>query len=379
MKIVLTGGGSGGHFYPIIAVAQSINDIVAKEKLADVEMFYLSNEPYNEGLLFDNNITFKKIPAGKRRLYFSPLNFLDFFKTLWGILVAIGTLFRIYPDVIFAKGGFATFPTLMASRILRIPVVIHESDTVPGRVNKWAGKFAVRIATGFPETLESYQKYAEKVAYVGNPVRKELQHPVPDGAYEFLKLEENVPVVLVLGGSQGSELINDNLMDALPELIERFQIIHQAGQAKVEQVQEMSHAELLNNPKKDRYKMFPYLNTLALRMAAGAASVVISRGGAGAISEIASWGVPSIIIPITDSNGDHQRKNSFSYARAGACSVIEEKNLTQHIIISEVSRLLDNPTLRATMTESAKKFSRPDASLKIAQEIVRIGLSHENK
>ena len=378
MKIVLTGGGTGGHFYPIIAVAQEINNIISTDKLAGVEMFYISTEAYNEGVLFDNNIVFKKVPAGKRRRYFSILNVIDIFKTIWGILVAISVLFKIYPDVVFAKGGFASFPTLLAARILRIPVIIHESDTVPGRVNKWAGKFAIRIATGFPETLEGYRKYADKVAYTGNPVRKELQHPVPEGAHEFLKLDKNIPVILVLGGSQGAEVINDNLMDALPGLVERFQIIHQTGESKLEAVKEMSRATLLNNKKKDRYKMFPYLNTLALRMAAGASDIVISRAGAGAISEISSCGVPSIIIPITDSNGDHQRKNAFSYARTGSCSVIEERNLTNHVIVSEVQRLIDNKEARAKMAEAARAFSKTDAGSKIAKEIIRIGLSHES-
>ena len=214
MKIVLTGGGTGGHFYPIIAVAQEINNIVSTEKLAGVEMFFVSTEAYNEGVLFDNNIVFKKVPAGKRRRYFSILNLIDIFKTLWGIIVAINVLFKIYPDVVFSKGGFASFPTLVAARILRIPVVIHESDTVPGRVNKWSGKFAMRIATGFPETLESYRKYANKVAYTGNPVRKELQHPVPEGAHEFLKLDKNIPVILVRGLITGWQRASTMLLPA---------------------------------------------------------------------------------------------------------------------------------------------------------------------
>jgi len=147
MKIVLTGGGSGGHFYPIIAVAQNINDLVSREKIANLEMIYISTEPYNEGALFDNNITFKKVPAGKRRVYFSFLNFLDIFKMAWGAFLAIFVLFKIYPDVVFSKGGYASYPTLFAARLLRIPIVIHESDTVPGRVNKWSAKFAKRIVS----------------------------------------------------------------------------------------------------------------------------------------------------------------------------------------------------------------------------------------
>ncbi len=375
MKIVFTGGGSGGHFYPIISIAQSINDISAKERLVSVDMYYISTEPYDEGLLFDNSITFIQNTSGKRRRYRSIMNVIDMFKIFYGVIQATWTLFKIYPDVVFGKGGYASFPTLLAARILRIPVVIHESDTVPGRVNKWAGKFAKKIAIAFPETIKFFDK--EKVAYTGNPVRKELQHPAPEGAFEFLQLEENIPVIFILGGSQGSEIINDVIIDSLPQLLEKYQIIHQVGTSNKLQTQEMSHATLLHHKHKKRYKMFPYLNTLAMRMAAGAADVVISRSGAGAISEIASWNVPSILVPITDSNGDHQRQNAFAYAHAGACEVIEEKNLTKNIIISEVDRLIQNKEARTSMIEATKVFNQPDASKKIAQEIIDLALKHE--
>lgn len=374
MKVVLTGGGSGGHFYPIIAVAQSINSIASEKKLVDTELIYISNNPYDEGLLFDNNITFKKNTSGKRRRYFSILNFIDLFKILFGTITATWTLFQIYPDVVFGKGGFVSFPTLFAARILRIPVIIHESDTVPGRVNKWAGKFAKRIAVAFPEATKYFPE--DKVAVIGNPVRKELQNPVPEGAFDFLKLNKSIPVILVMGGSQGAEIINDHLMDALPQLLDRFQIIHQTGKEKLEQVEEMSRAMILDHPHKERYKIFSYLDTLAMRMAAGASSIVISRAGASAMSEISSWGVPSIIIPITDSNGDHQRQNAFAYARAGACSVIEEKNLSKNIIVSECNRIIDNPDIAEKMKKSAKEFNKPDASKRIAEEIIELALQH---
>ncbi|MCI5108894.1 MAG: UDP-N-acetylglucosamine--N-acetylmuramyl-(pentapeptide) pyrophosphoryl-undecaprenol N-acetylglucosamine transferase [Candidatus Pacebacteria bacterium] len=374
MKIVFTGGGSGGHFYPIIAIAQSINNIASEKKLVDVKMYYISNSPYDEGLLFDNNIIFKRNTAGKRRRYFSLLNIIDLFKIFFGTITATWTLFKIYPDVVFGKGGFASFPTLFAARILKIPVIIHESDTVPGRVNAWAGKFAKRIAIAFPEAGNHFPK--ERTALVGNPVRKELQNPVPEGAFDFLKLEKDIPVILVLGGSQGAEMINDNLMDALPDLLNRFQVIHQTGNEKLKAVEEMSRATLLNHPHKERYKIFPYLNTLAMRMAAGASSIVISRAGAASISEISSWKVPSIIIPITDSNGDHQRKNAFAYARSGACSVIEEKNLSKNIIISECNRIIESSDIRESMKKAAGEFNKPNASDKLAEEIIELAIEH---
>ena len=138
MKILFTGGGTGGHFYPIIAIAQAINEIQEKEKLVGVELFYMSNSPYDERLLFENGISYKEISAGKIRRYFSFKNFTDLFKTFNGIISAIAALYVIYPDVVFGKGGYASFPVLFAARLLRIPVIIHESDSHPGRANLWA-------------------------------------------------------------------------------------------------------------------------------------------------------------------------------------------------------------------------------------------------
>src|SRR3989344_8871174 len=150
MKILLTGGGTGGHFYPIIAVANELNTLSKENRLLRPDLYYMSTEPYNEGLLFENSLTFVPVSAGKIRGYLSPqniiLNFIDLFKTGWGMLSALWKVFSLYPDVVFGKGGYCSFPALFAARILRIPVVIHESDSVPGKVNKWAGKFAEKIA-----------------------------------------------------------------------------------------------------------------------------------------------------------------------------------------------------------------------------------------
>ena len=145
MKIVLTGGGTGGHFYPIISVAKSIREISKELKLLEPKIYFFGPEPYDERALFDNSIIFKRNTAGKKRIYFSPRNFVDIFKTGWGILTALWKIFLIFPDIVFAKGGYASFPVLVAAKFFRIPVIIHESDSVPGRVNLWAGKFAKRI------------------------------------------------------------------------------------------------------------------------------------------------------------------------------------------------------------------------------------------
>ncbi|NQV88400.1 MAG: UDP-N-acetylglucosamine--N-acetylmuramyl-(pentapeptide) pyrophosphoryl-undecaprenol N-acetylglucosamine transferase [Parcubacteria group bacterium] len=374
MKILLTGGGSGGHFYPIIAIAEAINKLRKENRLMNADIYYMSNSPYNAGTLFDNSITFKKNSAGKIRRYFSILNFFDLFKTFWGVLGSLWEVFNIYPDVVFSKGGYASFPALFAAKVFRIPVVIHESDSVPGRVNLWAGKFAEKIAVSYPEAAEYFPK--EKVAYTGNPVRKELIQPLKTGAREFLKLEDNTPVLFILGGSLGSQIINETIVDALPRLVERFEVIHQVGRKNLKQVTERASVMLRDNPHENRYKPFDYLNVLGMRMAAGAANIVISRAGS-TIFEIASWKIPSIIIPITDTNGDHQRKNAFAYARSGACVVVEEENLSANILVSEINRLMDSSTGREAMKKGTESFNHPDAAEKIAKEILTIALRHE--
>lgn len=374
MKIVFTGGGSGGHFYPIVAVAEEVNKLVKENKLIDVDLYYLSNNPYNEGVLYDHNITFKKISAGKLRLYFSLMNFIDLFKTFFGTIDALWEIFKIYPDVIFGKGGYASFPALLAGKILRIPVVIHESDSVPGRVNVWAGKFAKRIALSYKESAKYFP--TEKTAYTGNPIRVEIMEPLESGADEFLKLDKNIPTIFVLGGSLGSEIINEIILNSITDLLPKYQIIHQTGKNNLAFVKETSEVLLKDNPYKNRYKVFDYLNVLAMRMSAGISSIIISRAGS-TIFEIASWGKPSIIIPITNSNGNHQRENAYAYARAGACSVIEEKNLTKHLFIAEIDRIVSKPEEIEKMKEATKSFVHKDAARKIATELLNIVLEHE--
>jgi len=377
MRILFTGGGSGGHFYPIIAVAESLRDIVKEKHLLEPELFYLSTNPYNPGLLFENGITFKKISAGKLRRYFSFLNFLDLFKTLWGTLFSLWEVYKLYPDVIFGKGGYVSFPVLLAARILRVPVVIHESDSVPGRVNLWAGQFAQKIALSWPDAAKFFgDKNQDKIALTGNPVRKDIEAPITEGSREFLHIENDIPVVLVLGGSLGSEIINDILIEGLPALVEKYAVIHQTGKNNIEENTKTGEAVLFGSPHKDRYKPFDYLNALAMRMSAGIASVVVSRAGS-TIFEIAAWGIPSIIVPIGEKVSHDQKSNAFAYARTGACEVIEEDNLTAHVLSAEIDRLMTNQIERQKMIAATRAFYKPNAAHEIAEEILKIALSHE--
>lgn len=384
MRIVLTGGGTGGHFYPLMAVADQIIAISREQKLLAPDLIYMAPTEYDKEALFERNITFIPIAAGKQRRYASIFNFLDIFKVGWGILKATFRMYFVLPDVVFSKGGFASVPVLFAARFFRIPVIIHESDSVPGKANAWAAKFAQRIAISYPETAEAFEKLAKRtkekaprIALTGNPVRHTIETLAPAGAYEFLKLEEGIPTLLVLGGSSGAQAINEALVEALPRLVEQYNVIHQTGEKLFTITQETARLILENNEHADRYRAFGFLNVLAMRMAGGIADIVISRAGSGAIFEIAAWQKPSIIIPIPEDVSHDQKKNAFSYARSGAAVVIEQDNLTPNIIVSEVERILTNDSIKQSMAEAAKRFARPDAARVIAQEILDLALVHE--
>lgn len=379
MRVLFTGGGSGGHFYPIIAVAQKLNALLEREKVADVELYYMSTEPYDERLLHNNRITFIPVTAGKLRTYASLQNFFDIFKTGWGVIKAFFKIFSLYPDVVFSKGGYASFPVLVAARFFRIPVIIHESDSAPGRVNAWAGKFAHKVALSYPEAAEYFPK--GRTAVTGNPIREDLLRPSGKDAFAALDLDSKLPVILVLGGSQGAQKINNLFVTLAPQLVGKYQVIHQAGEAHIEEVQMLAHGLLTHNSQEQekgyasRYHAYGHLDADTLRLAAEVATLAVSRAGS-TIFEIAAWGVPAILIPIAKSNADHQRKNAFAYARAGGATVIEEANLSANILKSEIDNLMNDTAHRAQMKEAARTFTHLDAAGQIAEQIAIVLLKH---
>ena len=179
-----------------------------------------------------------------------------------------------------------------------------------------------------------------------------------------------MPVLFVLGGSQGSRAINEVVIDILPQLVQKYQIIHQVGRAHYTEAKLRSGIVLEKQEHLTRYKLFDYLNEAALRMAAGVATLAVSRAGSTAMFELAEWEVPAIVIPIPEPISHDQRSNAFTYARAGAAMVIEEKNLKPHLLLSEVERLMLDERARASMKNKAKQFARPDAGEVIARDLL---------
>ncbi|MDB5188137.1 MAG: UDP-N-acetylglucosamine--N-acetylmuramyl-(pentapeptide) pyrophosphoryl-undecaprenol [Candidatus Kaiserbacteria bacterium] len=378
MKIVLTGGGTGGHFYPLIAVAEAIEDICKEKHLIEPELIFTGPEPFDRLALDEHDIVFMPSSAGKMRRH-SNWNIFGMISTGFGIVRATTQLFGLYPDVVFSTGGFASFPTLVAARLLRIPVLIYDADTRPGRVSLWSSKFARWIAVGHPDSAALFPKSAQaRIAHTGHPIRKEIVHPAPDeGGYTFLKLDASAPTILILGGSQGAQTINETVLDALGELVTRYNVIHQTGSANLEEVRGIASVILKDSRFAERYRVFGLLNTLALRMAAGITGVIIARAGSGTIFEVASWGIPGIFVPIPLDVSHDQTENAFSYARSGAAVVIEQQNLSPHVLIAEIDRIMGDKHKQETMKAAAQDFSRPDAAKKIALILLEEVIAHQ--
>ncbi|MFA5942171.1 MAG: UDP-N-acetylglucosamine--N-acetylmuramyl-(pentapeptide) pyrophosphoryl-undecaprenol N-acetylglucosamine transferase [Candidatus Paceibacterota bacterium] len=379
MTIVFTGGGTGGHFYPIIAIAEALADLVREERLIAPKLYYLAPSAFDEKALFDNSITYIRIPAGKLRRYWSLKNIVDCFITGVGTFHAIVTLFRLYPDVVVGKGGYGSVPTLLAARLLRIPVIIHESDAKPGRASLLAAPWAQKIAISFESAAEYFPKKVRgKIARTGIPIRKALMRVEMEGARQYLNLEANVPTVLILGGSQGSVRINESVLSSLPALVSFANVIHQTGQANLTEVASVAKVVLAGHAHADRYHPIQYLSEISMQRAAGVADVVVSRAGASSIAEIGLWKKPSIIIPIPEAISHDQRTNAYAYASTGAAVVIEEENLTPHILTAEIQRITSDPELTKKMSASAEGFTDPDAARILAREVLAIALSHES-
>ncbi len=367
MRIILTGGGTGGHLTPLVAVADKI-----KAKLGpEAEILYVgSGAEMEKKIMTENGIPFKFVISGKMRRYFSFQNFVDIFKIPIGFVQSLWMLLRFMPDVIFSKGGYVAVPIVLAGWIYRIPIMIHESDSAPGLANQFLAKFADRIAVAYPSAEQYFPK--EKTALVGNPIRFQ----VTDGDAIMLRQELNFTqsrkTLLVLGGSQGSKIINEAIIRVLPQLLQHFQIIHQTGQDLFESA--IAEAAIMGVKNgHGGYYAAPFLNANKLRDAFALSDLVISRAGATFITEIAANGKPVILIPISESANDHQRMNAYALAQIGAAIVLEESNLGEHILLEKINHILTNDELCQSMTEKIKTFYHPTAAEVVANSIIEIG------
>ncbi len=374
IRIAYTGGGTGGHVYPLLAVADEV--IRSMQSYPDVRMSYsYFGDPgmYRDEFV-KRKIAIRSIVGTKLRRYASLLNIVDAIKFPFSLLQALIKLLFVMPDVVFSKGGTGALPVILAAWVYRIPIIVHESDAIPGLTNRLSFPFASRVGVAFERAL-SFVK-GNKGAVVGNPVRPFLLAPsdiTKEQAKRIFGFDPAIPVILVIGGSQGSRRLNSFLLDIATELVPHYQVLHQTGIANFKDVsQELAIVfEGQIQPYQQRYKVVDFFKN-NLKDAFIAADIIISRSGS-FLFEVAVFGKPSIVIPLKESANNHQWFDALEYSQRGACVMIEEENLTATLFLTQLKKIMENPTVIESMSSAARSFATPDAAMILAQEIIRLG------
>jgi UDP-N-acetylglucosamine--N-acetylmuramyl-(pentapeptide) pyrophosphoryl-undecaprenol N-acetylglucosamine transferase len=351
-KIAFTGGGTGGHIYPGLAVISRLHDV------SPCSVFWIgSNKDLDRSIVESAGTAFYGIPTGKLRRYFSFHNFLDIFKILAGFFKARRILKREKPDLLFSKGGFVSVPPCMAAKSLGIPVFSHESDFSPGLATKINLAVTHTLFTAYEETINMLpEKYRSKAHVVGNPVRKEFHSASAEGGRSFVGMSNNLPVILVLGGSQGALEINELISGALDNLLCEFNVIHQTGP---------------NNNAVPREHYFPYQYIKdEMPDVLAAADIIVGRSGAGTVWESSALGKPMVLIPLCGSGtrGD-QVENARIFERAGAAVVLNNEDRSSATLANIVSSIWKDKDRYIAMKQASEAMGKKDAALLISEYI----------
>lgn len=347
-KIILTGGGTAGHVTPNIA-------LIPELQKRGYEIHYIgSKDGIETKLMAEFDIPYYGISSGKLRRYFDLKNFTDPARILKGYAEAAQIIKKVKPDVIFSKGGFVTVPVVFAAKRKKVPCVLHESDISPGLANRLCIPSASAICANFPETLTHLPE--EKAHLTGSPIRKELFSGNRLKGLDFCGFSSDKPVVLVIGGSLGSVRVNEAVREILPELLQKYQIIHLCGKDKVD--------ESLKGT--EGYIQFEYIQKELCDLL-DAADLVISRAGANAICELLALHKPNVLIPLSleASRGD-QILNAASFEKQGFSYVIKEEELTSEKLLAAVTEVYEN---RSKYVETMEASNQHNAVVKVADII----------
>jgi len=350
-RIILTGGGTAGHVTPNIALLPGLKNL-------GYDIHYIgSYEGIEKNLIEQFGIPYHGISSGKLRRYFSVQNFTDPFRVLKGFGEVRKLIKTLKPDVIFSKGGFVSVPVVLAGKQCHVPTIIHESDMTPGLANKLAIPSATKVCCNFPETLSHLPK--EKAVLTGSPIRKELLIGDRAAALEFCGLTDGKPVILIIGGSLGSVVVNNAVRAILPELLKDFQVIHLCGKGKID--------ESLQNLK--GYVQFEYIQD-ELKDLFALSDLVISRAGANAICELLALHKPNLLIPLSAnaSRGD-QILNARSFERQGYSIVLEEEELTSSVLLDAVLKLYREKNAYIKAMQQSKQQDSVQTILDLIQKV----------
>ncbi len=374
MRIILTGGGSGGHVIPFEPIIEALRaqHVTATKTLArrldperlDITFIGVADKKTHE-FFRRHDVPTVSIVSGKIRRYLSWKNPVDvFFRLPIGLLQAAFHMWRIMPDVVISKGGYGSLPVSLAAVLYRIPVLLHESDAAPGATNALLVRFATAVAVGFETTKEYLDKWQYKTFVTGTPVRAQFTTISKKEGKQTFGLPANEPLLVVLGGSQGAQQINELLLKLLPELITEMAIIHITGPDHYEAVSTVAKELISHSGRKHLYQAWPYLtDTMAAALAA--ADGIVSRAGS-TLAEISHLRTPTLLIPLEGAANDHQRKNAQAYEAAGAALVLEPTNLGGNIFKQNINRIMKDEALRKTLAENLEHLDFPRAGQNIA-------------
>ncbi|MFJ7736577.1 undecaprenyldiphospho-muramoylpentapeptide beta-N-acetylglucosaminyltransferase [Lysinibacillus sp. NPDC097287] len=347
--IILTGGGTAGHVSLNQAIIPSLLEL-------GYDVHYIGSEQGIEKELIGEafpQVPFYGISSGKLRRYFSMKNFTDPFRVLAGVMQAFRIIKKVKPQVIFSKGGFVSVPVVMAAKMTGIPVVIHESDVTPGLANKIALPFASHVFTIFEETLQHLPQ--EKATCTGSIIRQELFLGDKAKGLAACGFTSQKPVLLVMGGSLGSVVLNDALRHNLPELLQSFQIIHLCGKGNADKALDAMTG----------YKQFEYVTT-ELPNLLHAADLIVSRAGSNSIFEFLALHKPMLLIPLSaqKSRGD-QILNANLFKKQGYAEVLEEEALTKETFMKSLHTLVSRKSEMITTMEKTQTPKTPDEMAKL--------------
>lgn len=352
-RIVLTGGGTAGHVTPNIALLPEL-------KKHGYDVHYIgSKEGIEKELINEFDIPYYGISSGKLRRYFDLKNFSDPFRVLKGCQEASTIIKKLKPSVIFSKGGFVSVPVVWAAKRQHIPSVIHESDMTPGLANKLCLRYATKICRNFPETVSTLPN--GKAVLTGSPIREELFTGNKSEGLKFCGFHISKPVILIIGGSLGSVVVNNAVRSILPDLLQNFQIIHLCGKGKTD--------KSLDGTK--GYVQFEYIKK-ELSDLMDAADLVISRAGANAICELLALKKPNILIPLSAaaSRGD-QILNAASFEKQGYSYVIKEEDLTGNALKQAIQTVYNKRSAYVTAMERSPLNNPIEKIVSLLDEVAK--------
>ena len=368
LRIALTGGGTGGHVAPIIAVLEAFDD-----RRIDIEPIWIGSKTGTERETARRaGIPYFAIATGKLRRYVSLRTIPDATRVPIGVVQAARILRRTKPDVVFSTGGYVGVPAVAAARMLKIPSITHEQTAILGLATRINSRFSNTVALSHPAATPPKVRSGLRVVVTGNPVRNTVRGGSPASAAECFDLTDTHPLVYITGGAQGSKAINDTVAVCLTKLLEHAEIIHQTGPnaANGSYDRLISLRDELPASLRRRYHPVEMVGS-ELRHVYATATLVLSRSGAGTVAELTSLAIPSILVPLP--GAVEARENARILEGAGAAVVIEESSLTPARLIETIEHLIEHPGKLNEMKAAAESLpSGEDAAELLVDEIVRL-------